>query len=627
MYSSAIKQQVSPGLTEFNTMDLTLLQPLIENHRNLYFFSITEDIFLFQRFTVQRIKQFTRKKLLQQYHTDKPINESRLVFLGDGRSGKTSTIKTICYFPFSGRERSTALLDLKYVFKINDFSKVSRYQQLMERVENAFYSEDYNSPTHTDQVERFHFSFESELIEDLSNSKFFIKNLSIVNKTSERSSTVQVYDFGGQTCFYALHTLFMSSFSAFVVVFDTSRFSCKNVEAFKFWCESVIAHAPTAPVLFVGTHWRRCLQKLGTLAYSNITNTINSVIENLNVEIIHRSKFRIINGYGSAEKYTNLFYPLENSEGPQASGALRIRNAIRNMYHGASGLFSQCLAVKFATIVFMNYLQLEFTHLSFGDFHSKCKDSGFQSEDIGEMLYIFKKIGLIMHFKNIPGLDEKSGFVILSISWLGKALSTIINDPNLHRQNLKVSIGNFNAYMHLIGTGILSQVLFEDLLKRYSSEEKHFFLALCLHFSILVRHANSTSMVQKYWVPRLLPAHSLSNDGISIILPRQFDFFLVSSRYISLELFTTVCSSFIKIIESGDTPEESVLCSSFCRIIVSQEVQVSVVFFEAKRKIGFKTHGPFDAHRLLKLCHILILRLSPIDLQVHIEDSLAKAAE
>ena len=87
--------------------------------------------------------------------------------------------------------------------------------------------------------------------------KLFVDALS-----NDSGIKMTIWDYGGQAVFYTLHHLFLSRFGVYLLVFDLrklveargrARDDAEALEYLRFWLNSVKLHAPGAPLLLVGT--------------------------------------------------------------------------------------------------------------------------------------------------------------------------------------------------------------------------------------------------------------------------------------------------------------------------------------------------------------------------------------
>ena len=100
------------------------------------------------------------------------------------------------------------------------------------------------------------------------------KQLVLQRSREEEPLRINLLDFGGQKAFYSLHSLYLTRYSVYLVVFNmqwlvgpaadevgrdgmTKRASCFSF--LSFWLNSIFLHAKAAddsvaPILLVGTH-------------------------------------------------------------------------------------------------------------------------------------------------------------------------------------------------------------------------------------------------------------------------------------------------------------------------------------------------------------------------------------
>ena len=71
-----------------------------------------------------------------------------------------------------------------------------------------------------------------------------------------QSITLALWDFGGQSVFHALNSLFLTRYGVYLLVFNMQelvKHKWTSMEHLRFWLYSLLLHAPKAPTILVGT--------------------------------------------------------------------------------------------------------------------------------------------------------------------------------------------------------------------------------------------------------------------------------------------------------------------------------------------------------------------------------------
>ena len=110
-------------------------------------------------------------------------------------------------------------------------------------------------------------------------------------------SSRRLLDFGGQKVFHALHHLFITERGLYLVVFDVTKIGTSEFSKhLKFWLNSIKLHAPSAPVLIVGTH----VDKLSNpFEVSSLSKTVVKSIGHTGLKIVR--------------PHDTVFFPVSNA--------------------------------------------------------------------------------------------------------------------------------------------------------------------------------------------------------------------------------------------------------------------------------------------------------------------------
>eukprot|EP00924_Labyrinthula_sp_SR-Ha-C_P010416 snap_masked-scaffold_23-processed-gene-5.36-mRNA-1 protein AED:1.00 eAED:1.00 QI:0/0/0/0/1/1/6/0/764 len=538
------------------------------------------------------------KKIRSEYWVEKRLSETRLIFVGGGRTGKTSTINNIVGNSFSHNVRSTLLLDLKYLlelqigsfqsWKITTRHQVSlnRLYQHLPQISLTKFSEHLSEKSvylKQDLKKSLKLPFESDMITEVMHSSSFIRKL-IFGETTyiEELRYVQVYDFGGQTSFESVHKLFLSSFGVYCVVFDSSRFSKKQQQVLLFWFRSVVTYAPSAPIFILGTHFQRAKQKHGDYCLEWQNNIVERIVIAAGAQDVLRK----------CEKYD--FFTIENSIRAPNFDIFYLRYKLEEFLIDKNSKFKAryTKSLLFGQILFMDHLRQAFTHITLGEFYRIARNSNFEKEEIGSMLAAYSHSGLILYIPQLCGSMGNLNVVVFSPAWLGTALSKFIHDPEIHKFAVNVSKKQFIDYREFIHTGFLSLPLFMDVLKSYKMFDIYFFQMLCEAFLILLKgHAEDSR--SGYYASKMVPQVS---EKSSLIQENK-----ASSKYMSYieknlseELFLVFCLYWVRAAVELKCKEEPIIYRNLVRVVYSVNEIVTIRLFDAEDMIEVELDGKFD---------------------------------
>ena len=216
-----------------------------------------------------------------------PLMRSKLSVVGEGRAGKTSTIKRLLGLPFDPSESSTVGAATSaceiHRTETDDFRQVTKdakHDYLAHRnaaIHRAAASQQEDQPVvppvrdHDDNSEKAEApTTETEEPTFDKEKALTVYQEAVVKEASEAAKKLDdfeidklklsVWDYGGQRVFYDLHHLFLTRQAFYLVVFSMDKFfrdetSEHEVMGFLlFWLRSLKMHAPSAPIALVGTH-------------------------------------------------------------------------------------------------------------------------------------------------------------------------------------------------------------------------------------------------------------------------------------------------------------------------------------------------------------------------------------
>eukprot|EP00924_Labyrinthula_sp_SR-Ha-C_P006652 snap_masked-scaffold_29-processed-gene-0.30-mRNA-1 protein AED:1.00 eAED:1.00 QI:0/0/0/0/1/1/3/0/688 len=621
------------------------IKRLLKNLKGLFYFRITFDPKTFEILNNEPACQFIKIFLNEFYNETHKINETKLVFLGDGKAGKTSTIRSLtrqkCYRNYP----STPFLDLQHMVSLSNFKKVNRRDIIEDRVKSNQLSRaaEYNYPeegsnrysmmrhemrahsvitdhrqnsdlrasgmvralsnnlgseqsgqvrvgsTNTFFCETFH-----DDVIDLVKEKYIVGFQYFSPPEEKEKHFLRIFDFGGQKTFHCIHQLFLSDYGIYVIVFNAKSLDRKNCEKMRIWCESLLLNAPKSPVLFVGTYWKKALERRGNKAEKQINSLLRKMIKSLTAElqVFHRS--------------SGLFLPIENSSGPNSPYVEEIQACIKNALLKDDGTFSGNFKEKLtmAQILFMDFMQQSHTYITRSRFFKLAAASGLEETSVDELLTAYSTGGLIIHEQNVKCTADEDSIIALSPSKLASTLSSFIYDPQLHTYAYKVSKHRFRLYRSLLDNGIMHKDLIEDVLRNESQEDIDFIIALAVHMHILLKFPLESVPETQYLMPPMFPELTEKEKKIvhlNFLGPVDYSFFY--STHWSPKIFPLVVQLFMAELKEHTLKDHIVLKDGFCRISFKTNIQCTLICRSRSMIVATYFHGDNKARiYLTRIC-------------------------
>jgi small GTP-binding protein len=200
--------------------------------------------------------------------------------------------------------------------------------------------------------------------------------------------TVHFWDFGGQVMAHATHQFFLREQCLYIIVLDARVERNANEEA-EYWLEHVRAFGKNAPVLLVG-------------------NKADKVSISLDLETLRK-------------KYENVlgFYPLSCT---QAKGRFqpefqRFERDFKERLQEIGTRAELFTKAQFAVLKAVRERALESDFLRESLFERICAEHNLDTEQAGgrdTLLDLFDKLGIVMHFPQLPYFDD----YVLNPRWL-----------------------------------------------------------------------------------------------------------------------------------------------------------------------------------------------------------------
>eukprot|EP00924_Labyrinthula_sp_SR-Ha-C_P009132 snap_masked-scaffold_2-processed-gene-13.24-mRNA-1 protein AED:1.00 eAED:1.00 QI:0/0/0/0/1/1/5/0/439 len=305
--------------TEFQDLDqrlLLIVDTVLREHPSLVKVQVRKKE-LYNDKNIAAMKNWLCVQLENRYKERNKLDESQLVLMGDGRTGKTCLLRNLCSKRFMSDIPSTVVLEDTNVLQIKNkkIKHMTKYQLSVERSTSMIALSTVGS-SEFEKNHEFRLSFLPELAERTVRSELFVEAFRNNDSgiISRAKSYFRAYDFGGQEIFSAIHHLFLTSDPLCLVVFNMTKFRQKDIQRLTFWCESILKNAPKSYVIFVGTFFKLFKKRKGLL------EEVNLKLKHLLLKLSGRFCF-----YRS-EKYS--FCPIDNSDGKNSLELKYLQSAI-----------------------------------------------------------------------------------------------------------------------------------------------------------------------------------------------------------------------------------------------------------------------------------------------------------
>jgi len=278
--------------------------------------------------------------------------------------------------------------------------------------------------------------------------KKFAHHVIMNSDTDENAISFNIWDYGGQEVFYTLHHLFLTRYGVYMVVFDLREVETSVSEVIRyltFWLNSVRMHASSAPVLIVGTH----LDTLEEMSMEDIDDVLKEVLgqDYSNFPQVHVN-----------EEEGLCFFPVDNKSG---LGIERIRLALETVTVSQDYINTQ---VSFRWIRCLDTMldNKEKSWFSLKETKSIAADYGILSAiEVSEMLSLFNELGVLVHLTATATLSD---IVTTNPQWLIDKISKVILDRRFHLDTNKFrSVGLREDAERLYETAVASGDLLEYL--------------------------------------------------------------------------------------------------------------------------------------------------------------------
>eukprot|EP00924_Labyrinthula_sp_SR-Ha-C_P005938 snap_masked-scaffold_14-processed-gene-9.21-mRNA-1 protein AED:1.00 eAED:1.00 QI:0/-1/0/0/-1/1/1/0/988 len=433
-----------------------------------------------------------------------PFSRSKLMVVGAGRAGKTSTIKRLLGQDFDYEEPSTRGCSLKvssstHVQKDNTWREAGKsIDHVVSHLRGAI-----GKPKHQrcHEVEPVSEDNESNEMLDLSYSTLFDYGMRYITSMNEDDRQVRhdfdlgftIWDFAGQSIFYSLHHLFLTDFGCYLVVFNAKRvlLDDKNsmaaeIDYLVFWLNSKKLHAPRAPVFIVGTN-------CADFEPADIRE-VNKRIEEC---VLKDFEFRERRFMGTEEVFGDeisaSFFPVDNATG---LGIDILRMAIVDVVSQEEYINAEVKISYIRALDVLSKCSEKFLHID--DAKKLMASRGIAEDDFQPAMLFLTERGFITYFEKI---ESCSNYLVIDPQWLINGITKIIYDEIFHTQpkfNPELNVA-FRVYTR---TGVITDELMTDIWKHkgYSARMQSFFKEVMVLTSLMCNYKFDN--VDSYLIPR-----------------------------------------------------------------------------------------------------------------------------
>ena len=299
-------------------------------------------------------------------------------------------------------------------------------------------------------------------------------------------------DYGGQSVFYTLHHLFLTRFGVYLVVFNLTELLERPNESSSyllFWLNSIKLHAPSAPVLLVGTFLDLLIDEMkgSEKMIASRLQMVSKMINDLCVGFDQVCSFESF-----------MFCPISNKD---KAGISSLRKAIERETGSADYVQTPVSLKWMRALDFLTESSNKLAWVKVAELKVELKTVGVESgEELEAMLKLFHQLGVVLYFSSGMRLKE---VVISKPEWLLQKLSLVIRDKNVHDYDTeKVEQVQLTQDLErFLKDGIISRDLLELL---WDGSQVDYLLDLMRHLLLLSNWKFSNE--EEYLVPSMLSA-------------------------------------------------------------------------------------------------------------------------
>jgi len=295
-----------------------------------------------------------------------------------------------------------------------------------------------------------------------------------------------IWDLAGQTVFYDLLHILLTSHALYVVCFDMadltpslgpSRPSAASsrddgLAYIKFWLNSIHLHAPRSAVVLVGTHKDAVPEHR---VHEDISKALRTMMAG------HPCLKHVV--FNTADSL--LFFPIDNKKGSKDPTIARLRKSIEECAQQQDFVRYEIPALWLAGLdaVRDHARKAGVQRLSLKEVQAVLQGFKIAGNDVDLVLKLFHEFGMWLHFAE-PSLRET---LVVDPQWIVDSFTCIIRDFSLHtkeqdREALKLAM----EFDELSSHARLHEALIPLLWARHSEAERGMLIQLMRNFHMML---------------------------------------------------------------------------------------------------------------------------------------------
>ena len=592
-----------------------------------------------------------------------PYRRTKLLFVGEGRAGKTSTINSLIGLEFNPDQASTlvaeaetdvavSLQDISDEWKQqgneerhllrDDFRSVVRYADRKGKLGLASPSKDpsaqkvrvpvaklvnFLTPTKPKSGNDHMPGANKEKPTALDNSETTgcdadhtattraKAQRKIQDKTYDPNKvSFTLWDFGGQSVFYTVHHLYLTQNGIYFVIFNMRQMiddEAAAKQSLRFWLESIALHAPHSPVIVIGTHYENAKDEI-----KKINNIVRRMIttDRLKIEVQKNREMKL------------SFFPCDNSLGAANSKYLDpVKTVVKQLLQSKKSPLAQFLEkeVQLSWIYLMENMIMKYPQCA-----KRCElwklgeDIGIPPKEIDAMLKFYTEVGAIVSFDSESSEDDAvRDIVILRPQWLLNALGTFLYDPELHSKwyDFPDDSEAENAIEEYEKTAIISKNTLQKLWKQHGLDhiEQGFLTALCSKMLLFSEYLYGTVSeeeeeeeevtedFQGYLVPGMIREQETLKEIQNLILDLDDELVAIAqfSGPIPKGFFERLICSLLTKSNAFEGSQKPTKLATNHATLIFQDVSMEIVLLSRERRVlvGLQKEQKEEAFQALKI--------------------------
>eukprot|EP00035_Acanthoeca_spectabilis_P007311 m.135187 g.135187 ORF g.135187 m.135187 type:complete len:1052 (-) comp13897_c0_seq1:323-3478(-) len=335
---------------------------------------------------------------------------------------------------------------------------------------------------------------------------------------------LSLWDLAGQEVFMELHRLFLTPHGVYVVVFNTQELllrpgdclpgrprmivdectSATCLSQLRAWLNSIHIFAPHAPIVVVGT----CLDLIPPVARATALPRLSAIIQS---EVLAGSP-AFPSVVPPNDDNVCCFFVDNQTRDPETgapdSSVLRLREAIMRLATSTKLQPHIHETAPWTWVTLLDTLRAsQRKHVSRAHLEAAAAGCGLGKHpglpldvEVIEMLTRFNDLGLLLWHYRHPKV------VVLDPQWLIDAACTIIRDPVLHAETLRLTVlaAHAAAVEELFYSGVLRASLLPELLPEHIEPERMYILDVMEEFGLAVELPSDSADDSAWLIPALL---------------------------------------------------------------------------------------------------------------------------